>query len=196
MHNINLLPNKGDTLLIQFLNWALTVGRLLIILVETLALGTFLYRFTLDWQIGDLKDSVKQQRAIVSSFKPQEDKFRNLQTRLDLIKKIDTASLASPKILGDIIDMGKGYVTFSNIYVSSTIIRIETKASTVAPLMAFVNSLKQYPPVSVISVDRVENKTSNAEIIVGISLELKQASQSAIVAQEQAQTNGPFNAQK
>ena len=38
---INLIPDKGDTLLSQFLSWALTVGRLLIIITETLALSVF-----------------------------------------------------------------------------------------------------------------------------------------------------------
>ena len=71
MHGINLMPNRGDTVLIQFLNWALTIGRLLIILVETLALGTFLYRFSLDMQIVDLKDKIKVQRAFVTAYKSQ-----------------------------------------------------------------------------------------------------------------------------
>lgn len=173
MHNINLLPKKGDSLLIQFLNWALTVGRLLIILVETLALGTFLYRFSLDWQIGDLKDKVKQERAIVESFKPQEDVFLDLQSRLSLIKKIDAKSTSSPKILNEIIEMGRGYVTFRTIYLSGQLVRIEAQSPTVAPLMAFVNLLKAYPPVSSISIDKVENKTSSAVVIVGISINLK-----------------------
>lgn len=172
-NSINLLPGKGDTLLMQFLNWALTIGRLLIILVETLALGTFLYRFSLDWQIGDLKDKIKVQRAIVTSYKSQEDTFRDLQTRLDLLNSLDNESGNTPKILNDIIEMGKGYITFRNIYVSDSLIRIEAQAQSTPPLSAFVNSLKKYREVSGISIDKVENKTSSAEIIVGISAYLK-----------------------
>lgn len=174
MHSINLLPNKGDGLLVQFLNWALTVGRLLIILVETLALGTFLYRFTLDWQIGDLKDKIKTQRAIVTSYKPQEDVFLNLQSRLSLVKKYEEQAAGTPKILGDVVEMGRGYLTFRSLYVSGGTLRIEAQASSVAPLMEFVNALKEYPGVGALSVDKVENKTTNAVVVVGISASLKQ----------------------
>src|SRR5689334_11570583 len=87
---INLLPNKGDSLFEQFLSWALTVGRLLIIITETLALSVFLYRFVLDVQIIDLHDKIKQESAIIDNLKDQEESFRNLQTRLLLAKNFDT----------------------------------------------------------------------------------------------------------
>ncbi len=175
MHHINLLPKRGDSLLIQFLNWALTVGRLIIILVETLALGTFVYRFALDWQIGDLKDKVKVQHSIVTSYKPQEDVFLNLQARLGEIKKYSIEAVDTPKVLNDVITMGKGYVTFRTIYVAGGLIRIEAQANSVVPLMAFVNLLKDYPQVDSISVDKVENKTSSGLVIAGLSLGLKDA---------------------
>lgn len=173
MHGINLLPDKGDTVLVQFLNWALSVGRLLIIIVETLALGTFLYRFTLDWQIIDLKDKIKQQRAIVTSFKSQEDIFRNMQTRLDLIKKIDGLSAKNPQMLSDIVEMGRGYVTFRRLYVADKSVSIEVFASNPAPISAFVAALKEHPRIQSISIDKIENKTTSSVVTAGINASLK-----------------------
>ena len=177
MHQINLLPNNGDTMFVQFLNWALTIGRLLIILVETLALGVFLYRFSLDMQTQDLKDKIKVQRSIVQSYKSQEDTFRNLQSKLELLKKYDAQSINSPNTLEKIIDKGRGHITFRKIYISNDVIRIEAQAPTATPLTEFVNYLKTYPAVTGISVDKVENKTSSAVIIVGISAHLTKNSQ-------------------
>lgn len=192
MHNINLLPSRGDTLLMQFLNWALTIGRLLVILVETLALGTFLYRFSLDMQTQDLKDKIKVQRSIVTSFKSEEDKFRDLQTKLDLIKNISAVSENNPKMLSDIIEMGKGYVTFRNVSISTKVIQIEAQASSVAPLRAFVDSLKKYPPVASVSIDKIENKISSVAIIVSINMSLKQSDQSMVLGEDQSQASVPF----
>ena len=192
MHQINLLPNTGDTMLVQFLNWALTIGRLLIILVETLALSVFLYRFSLDMQTQDLKDKIKVQRAIVQSFKSQEDIFRNLQSRLALVKKYDAQSTNGPNMLSEIIDKGRGHITFRKIYISNEVIRIEAQAPTVAPLTEFVNFLKKYPPVTGINIDKVENKTSSAAIIVGISAYLTKTGQLTGDATGQPQTNAPF----
>jgi hypothetical protein len=192
MHQINLLPNHGETMLVQFLNWALTIGRLLIILVETLALSVFLYRFSLDMQTQDLKDKIKVQRAIVQSFKSQEDVFRNLQSRLALAKEYNTQELTSPNILNEIIDKGRGHITFRNIYISNDVIRIEAQAPSAAPLTEFVNSLKTYSPVKSVSIDKVENKTSSAEVIVGISAYLTEGDKTTESSNDQIQTNTPF----
>lgn len=191
-HEINLLPNSEDTLLMQFLRWALTIGRLLVILVETLALGTFLYRFSLDMQTQDLNDKIKVQRAIITNSKSDEDKFRSLQTNLDMIKKINTTSENSPKLLSDIIDLGRGYVTFRNVAISSAVIQIEAQSPAIAPLRTFIEALKKYPPVNAVSIDKVENKTSSVEIIVSINASLKQNDQSFLFDKNQSQITSPF----
>src|SRR4029078_3722140 len=87
--SINLLPRKGEGFLTQFLNWAVNIGRLLIIITETVALATFLYRFNLDMKIVDLPHDIKQKSFIVKNSKVYEESFRNLQERLALAKKYD-----------------------------------------------------------------------------------------------------------
>ena len=196
MHHINLLSDHGDTMLVQFLNWALTIGRLLIILVETLALSVFIYRFSLDMQTQDLKDKIKIQRAIVQSFKNQEDIFRNLQSRLMLAKKYDAQSTNSPNMLSDIIDKGRGHITFRKIYISNDVIRIEAQAPNVTPLTEFVDFLKKYPPVTGVNIDKVENKTASAEVILGISAYLTKTGQATADTTDQQQANVPFADEK
>ncbi len=192
MHSINLLPGRDNSVLIQFLNWALSIGRLLIILVETLALGTFLYRFTIDYQIVDLKDEVQWQRSIVRSYQTQEEIYRNFKKRLELLKTLDAHSGKSPLILNDIIEMGSGYVTFKSINLTATGVRIEAKASTLTPLSAFVSSLKEDPRVTSVSIDKVENKTSVAEYLVGVSAELHMDNQAANLQVVQPNSEDPF----
>ena len=109
-----------------------------------------------------------------------------------MIKKYNATAESSPKALSEIIELGRGYITFRNIYISNTVIRIEAAAPTAAPLTVFVNSLKKYPPVKSISIDKVENKTSSAEIIVGISAYLTKDTQAVDSSPEQLQTEGPF----
>jgi len=170
---INLLPEKGDSLVTQFLNWALTIGRLLIILTETLALGTFVYRFSLDMKIVDLHDQIKAKSAIVKNFKPYEDTYRNLQDRLALAKTFGETSAITPNVFHDIIEMGRGIVTFRTILIADNAVKIEVQAPASTNVSTFVNSLKQYPEVASVSIDKVENKTANANVTVGITAQLK-----------------------
>lgn len=171
--SINLLPQKGEGFISQFLNWALTVGRLLIILTETLALGVFFYRFSLDMKISDLHDSIKNQSAIVSQFKTTEDSTRSLQNRLSLAEKYDTTSGITPVVFSDVIKMGRGLVTFTNLFVSTDTAKIEAQATSSNALSTFVNRLRNYPGITGVDIDGVENKNSSAIIKMTISAHLK-----------------------
>jgi len=173
--SINLLPHKGDSFVTQFLNWTLTIGRLLIILVEILALGTFLYRFTLDRQIVDLHDKIKSQSFIVANFQKSETDFRNLQERLLFIKRYNGISTTTTNIFSEITAMGQGYVTFRNITVAADTVRIESQAPSPAALSQFVAALRKHHSITSVIVDKVENSTSTSLISVSITAALKPA---------------------
>ncbi len=172
--SINLLPNKGGGLFDQFLTWALTIGRLLIILTETLALGTFLYRFSIDMRIIDLHDLIKNQSIIVEQFKNTEETSRNLHARLAFAKELEKESDKTPNILSAIIDMGSGTITFKNILISESAAKIEVQAPSSGVLNVFINKLKIHPEVTSVQIDSIENKASSANIRMSITADLKQ----------------------
>ncbi len=172
--SINLLPNKGSGLFDQFLAWALTIGRLLIILTETLALGTFLYRFSIDMKIIDLHDLIKNQRIIVEQFKSTEETSRNLHTRLAFAKAQEKDVSKTQNVFTDIIGMGNGTVTFRNLFVSSSDVKIEVQASSGRSLNNFTNMLKTHPEIASVQISTIENKTSTASITMNIAATLKQ----------------------
>src|ERR1035437_3785993 len=83
--SINLLRNDKKETVEHIINWAVTIGRILIVVVELAALAAFLYRFTLDSQLQDLHSKIKQEQTILEVQKKNEDTYRNLQDRLSLI---------------------------------------------------------------------------------------------------------------
>lgn len=192
MNSINLLPSKGEGILSQFLSWALTIGRLLIILTETLALSTFIYRFSLDMRIVDLHDQIRSESAIVANWKTSEDKFRNLQTRLALAKEYSATSDQIPKVFRELTEMGRGKVTFKSLIVSNDLVKAEIQAPSATALSKFVNAAKGYPLIESVSVDQVESKTSNATITVALTMQLKktQAVSQSTIAQPVTQPEG------
>ena len=174
VHSVNLILDKKNAVLNQFLTWALSVGRLLVILTEVLALSVFLYRFSLDMKIVDLHDKINQASAIVQSFKNSEEEFRNLQLRLAYAKFYHAHADESLVILQDIIALGKDAVTFKNVTITKSSIQIEAQSPFTTSLSRFVQNVKNYAKVSSLSVDKVENKPSSAIIVIGISGGLQQ----------------------
>ena len=188
--SINLLPGKDGGFLTQFLNWSLTIGRLLIILVETLALGTFLYRFTLDMRIVDLHDQIKAQSSIVQNFAVQEEAFRNLQARLELAKTYGDNNKTT-LIFQDIVELGRDKITFRNLLVATDSIKVEAEAPNGSRLARFTEALSAHPDISEVSVDKVENKTSTAKVTVIISGKISVAPESRPPEEQDAKEETP-----
>lgn len=171
--SINLLKKEGNQTVNQIVNWALGFGRVLIIVVELVALGAFLYRFVLDSQIQDIQTKIKQEQAYVSTQKKNEDTYRNLQDRLSVVSSINNQGKNALKIYKDVLSFAPLGMTFTNLALSDTGLKIEANISSVYPLAVFINALKKYPQIDTISIDKIENKTSSSYITVSISVTLK-----------------------
>ena len=183
--SINLLPQHGESFFTQFLNWALTIGRLLIIVTEMVALGTFIYRFSLDMQIVNLHDKIKSESFIVDNFKSAETTFRDIQERLATTKQYTSIEGTTTGIFTDITKLGQGKVTFKDLAVTTQNAKIVIEAASASTMSQFVNALKNDPSVTSVVIDKVENNTADAQITVSITAQLKRAA----FAQTEAQTN-------
>lgn len=166
--SINLVKSKVDYFE-EFIKWALSIGRLVVILTEIIALITFVYRFSLDRQLIDLHTKIVQEKTIVSLLKDQEDIYRNLQSRLALASTSSKNSEQKVKIFTDIQKNKPEGVTFNNLSVFEQGIRINAAFNSVSALSNFVNFLKSYSLISSVSIDRIENRSASASIVVGIT---------------------------
>ncbi|MBI5044914.1 MAG: hypothetical protein HZC02_03240 [Candidatus Levybacteria bacterium] len=167
---INLLKKKGTPSLDVFIKWAITGGRFLVILTETIALAAFLYRFTLDRQIIDLHDKIKAKTRIVETFKEQEDSYRQLQERLLQTKKLNTDVAFLPLLLEDITLLAqKNNISIKSMSVSNNSLHIELVAFDIKNLRDFVGGIQEKKELSEVSIDRIENKSTTAQIAAVIS---------------------------
>ena len=172
--SINLIKTDKRDTINQIVNWALTIGRILVIFVEIIALSALLYRFVLDNQLRDVHTKIKQEQAILESQKANEQTYKNLQDRLGIISSVSDKGAENVRIFKKIIGFAPLGMTFSNISFTENALRVQANMNSIYPLSYFINSLKEYKDVESVSIDRIENKTSNAIIIVSISIVLKQ----------------------
>jgi Tfp pilus assembly protein PilN len=170
--SINLLNNSKNGFLERAMNWALTVGRVLIIATELIALIAFLYRFGLDQQLIDLHTKIKQEQQIVQLQKQNEDAYRNLQDRLVIASLASSTSGKNVKIIKDIIGFAPIGMTFTNFTFSGSNLTLQANVNSVTALSIFISSLKSYPQIESVSLDKIENKTSSAAITITINVSL------------------------
>lgn len=89
--DINLVPKDPffETAIGRTLQWALSVGRYIVMFTELLVVLSFLTRFYLDRQITDLNGSIFQAQTTVAAYGNFEQDFRALQQKIDQYKQIE-----------------------------------------------------------------------------------------------------------
>ncbi len=171
--SINLVKSEKGDFVERAINWLLSVGRILVIVTELVALGAFLWRFGLDQQLIDLHSKIKQKQAIVAAFKKNEDEYRNLQDRLLLASSFADASEKKFEIYKEILNLAPSGIAFGKFAQSSTSLSMEINVDSVSSLSNFVFALKANSNIESVSIDKIETKTSKAIIVVGISAAIK-----------------------
>lgn len=171
--SINLLEGRRKGFLDKFINWALTIGRFIVIITEAIALLAFLYRFSLDRQLIDLHSKIKQEQIVVSSLKENEKEYRNLQERLALASKFTDKGEQTVKIFKETVALAPKDFVFSNLTLSEDRLTINASVQRIASLTTFIKTLRNYPSISTLSLDKIENKISSGRIAVGITATLK-----------------------
>lgn len=168
--SINLYKGRNRNFVDRFIKWSLSAGRLIIILTEIVALSAFLYRFSLDRNLIDLNDQIKNEEARLTILKVNEDKYRNLQDRLSQIAKLSSATEYTFSTLNTFIKNIPPNMSFSTIQFANNTLNMAGSVPSVASLFNFIKSLKEDPQIKTVSLGRIENKISNATILFTLTI--------------------------
>lgn len=169
---INLIHSR-KSFVDRFIDWALTFGRIVVIITEGVALSAFLYRFSLDQQIIDLHDSINHKVKLIQFQKSEEDRYRNIQSLLVQVAKLSTKIPVSVAAFSDITHLVPQNITINSFTVSNQVVELEASSQSIISLANFIQSLKSYNKLESVSLDKIENRTSASTIVVGISMRLK-----------------------
>lgn len=165
--SINFVQNPQIPVFDRFLNWALTIGRLIIIITEVVAIAAFVYRFSLDEKLVVLHDQIKQKRLVIINSKSDEGKYRNLQERLSLAATFSEKGIKTNEAIEGIISPTSNQVNVNDITLNKDRENIHLDVTSVSALADFIQSLQSNQGIKSISVDNIESKPS-----VGLSIDI------------------------
>jgi len=171
--NINLLSESKPTGYSSFLGWALGIGKLIVIITEVIALGAFIYRFSLDKQITDLHSEIQGLQLVTESYANSEKTFRNLQSRLSYAKTYDSNEKLTIKILFDIEALFPQGVSLQNIAFVPGSVKLTAQAHTTDQLKTLTSAFQGSNDFSSVSLDQVQNSPSNNTLTASYTLTLR-----------------------
>jgi hypothetical protein len=87
--NINLIPRDPffDTAMGRTLQWAISIGRYIVIFTQIVVILSFAARFTLDFQLTNINKSITQNYSTIESFGDLEKDFRLAQAQIGEYEK-------------------------------------------------------------------------------------------------------------
>ena len=171
--SINLVKRKIN-LLDEILRWALSVGRLLVIITEIVAFSTFIYRFSLDRTLIDLHTEIKNKQAIVESLKERENTYRRFQERILAASITSQQAGINVKILNDIVELTPPEITFNSFSINNGEAIIDSNINSVSSLSNFISVLRAYSEFSSVNIKSIQSNISGTSVKVTISAKLKE----------------------
>jgi len=88
LFKVNLLPKDSFefSLVGKFLRWALTAGRIMVVLTEFVVILAFGSRFWFDKELNDLREVIDQKEMVVNSYTETEAEMRRVLGRQEPVK--------------------------------------------------------------------------------------------------------------
>lgn len=172
---INLLPKDQfeNTPIGKFVDWAINVGRWIVVFTELIVICAFLSRFYFDTELSNLFDEIRIKKSMIEANTTFEDNFRQIQEKIKMVKTLLAGENIPSTLFTDIAKIMPLDLTFKNISVSGDSISMSGYCLSENGLRAFLSGLKGIPSLTKINVGNLAQKETLAGIEFNITAELK-----------------------
>lgn len=170
---INLLPKNDfeNSFFGKLVNWAVNVGRWIVVLTEFVVICAFLSRFYFDTELANLFDNIKQNKTIVDSALGFEDTFLRTQEKIKIVKGI-MGDLDRPSaVFADISRMLPLDMALTGLNYRERKIEISGYCLSLESLNLFLWELNNSPNFDKISITNVSQKEGAVEINFNINFQ-------------------------
>jgi len=154
VHQINLLPKDTfeQTPTGKFLQWAISVGRWIIVFTDLIVISSFFSRIYFDTKLDNLYDNLKINQAIIEATSDFEGSFRLFQKKLSLIKSLNKNRLPATGQTSFITSFLPNDVYLNSLSVSKEEISLSGTAFTQPGMFNFIGNLLSSPKISKVNV--------------------------------------------
>lgn len=174
--SINLLPRDEfeTSTLGVILEWSLVFGKWAVILTQLIVMGAFLYRFSLDRSLTDIRKSIDKDVAVIKSYEQVERDFNLTQKQVNAAKVAISSQGQLLKIFNDISRITPNEVWYDRVNLSPNSLSLTAYAASIAAFGQFLTLVETDPLFNSVRVGKIESSSAKgAQIQFDIAMELK-----------------------
>lgn len=158
--SVNLLP-KDEFEFSTFgkvVNWALSVGRWIIVFNLLIVICAFLSRFYFDTVNSILFDDIYQKQQILAANGNFEEEFVKTQQKVNTVKKILSQTYSYSNVLIEIGKLMPLDLTLNSISITPGSISLSGYSLSEKGLKVFLNEIKKYPKTETVTLSEFTQK--------------------------------------
>lgn len=153
------------------LSWLLSFGKWAVIITQLIVMGAFLWRFSLDRELTDLKKSIAKNVAVIKSYEQIERDFVLTQKRLATAKIVMTQQKAITEELSTLASSTPLDVWYEKLTITPTSTTLSAYSRSLPGFSQLLSAIQQNPRYSSVSVARIQDGgVQNAQMQFEISM--------------------------
>lgn len=140
----------------RFLLWILTVGRYIVIFTELIVIAGFITRVALDRNLTSVNEDLFEQKAILASYQPVEQRLWQLDEQFNLLSSIQSEQLEVSGLVEYFTQITPRDLRFERLSIDKTAVNISATAFSPGAFSAFLTSLQANSDFSDLILESVE----------------------------------------
>jgi hypothetical protein len=157
-YQINLLPKKEQATVDKITYFALHYLRYILVITQLVAIGVFFYRFKVDQEIVDLKDTLNQKKAIVDNTKMLLSTVEELDGKIGSVKKFYTKQETFHDQTSYVLQKIPSGILTSSLDIGSSDITLSGKSPDIASIRLLYDDLKNEKKFKNVSLSNVNKQ--------------------------------------
>lgn len=171
-YQINLLQQKKkpEVFTDKLIFFALHYLRYIIVMTQIVVIGVFFYRFTIDQQVIDLKESVNQKQEIIRITLPMVNEVKAIESKITVIKKLIAEQKNFSEHFTYITSIIPETIIINNLHISEQDITLEGKTADLNSIRLLYERLKKDQKFKTVSLGKVSKEEEIFTFSLNISL--------------------------
>ncbi len=170
---INLLPRDSfeSSQMGIVLSWLLSFGKWAVIITQLIVMGAFLWRFSLDRELTDLKKSIAKNVAVIKSYEQIERDFVLTQKRLATAKTVIAQQKAITEELSTLASVTPLDVWYEKLTITPTSTTLAAYSRSLPGFSQFLSAIQRDTRYNSVSVARIQDGgVQNAQMQFEVSM--------------------------
>lgn len=159
--SINLLPRdpfESSTLGV-ILEWALVFGKWSVILTQLVVMGAFLWRFSLDRNLTDLRKSIAKDVAVIKSYEQIERDYVLAQKQVEQAKMALDSQDQVLKVLATISQVTPSEIWYDRISLTPNSMNMTAYAGSLPGFGQYLTAIQSNPLFSSVKIGKLETSS-------------------------------------